>query len=201
MSPLRAALLAFALGFVAASCGPAEAPKKVCDPGSCSGCCDEFGECLSGTAVFACGAGGSACVACAANQACEAGACALFVGGDYDASFPDNPDAAVRLDAGVFKPGDAGSTATDAGTGDAGPMMVSYSAQVQPIFDSRCDACHAWNYDTVVNVNGRITPSNLTASAIYQRTLSGDMPRSGGPLTQTQLNLIRDWILNGAPRD
>jgi hypothetical protein len=80
-------------------------------------------------------------------------------------------------------------------------MMVSYSAQVQPIFDSRCDACHSWNYDNLVGVNGRVTASNLSASAVYQRTLSGDMPRSGGPLTQTQLNLLRDWILNGAPRN
>lgn len=201
MSLLRAALLAFALGFSAASCGPSDAPKQACDPSQCAGCCDESGACLSGTAVFACGTGGGACLACAANQACEAGACAAFVGGDYDASFPDNPDAAVRLDSGVFVPSDAGTSTADAGATDAGPMMVSYSAQVQPIFDARCDACHAWNYDTIVNVNGRITPFNLAASAIYQRTLSGDMPRSGGPLTQTQLNLLRDWILTGAPRN
>lgn len=197
----RAALVAFSLGFLAAACGPTDAPKPTCDANTCAGCCDEFGECVSGTAVFACGAGGGACVACAANETCEAGACGRFAGGDYDASFPDNPDAAVRLDAGVFMPGDAGTTATDAGATDAGPMMVSYSAQVQPIFDSRCDACHSWNYDNIVGVNGRITASNLSASAIYQRSLSGDMPRSGGPLTQTQLNLIRDWILNGAPRN
>ncbi len=201
MSALRAALVAFSLSVLAAACGPTMAPQKTCDPGSCAGCCDEFGECVSGTAVFACGGGGSACVACAANETCEAGACARFVGGDYDASFPDAPDAAVRLDAGVFMPGDAGTTPADAGATDAGPMNVSYSAQVQPIFDARCDSCHAWNYDTIVGVNGRITPGNLSASALYQRCLSGDMPRGAGPLTTTQLNLLRDWILNGAPRN
>jgi hypothetical protein len=93
-------------------------------------------------------------------------------------------------------------TMMDAGMTDAGPQNVSYSAQIQPIFDSRCDACHQWNYDTIVNQNGRITPGNVNASAIYTRTLSGDMPRGGGaPLTATQQLLIRDWILNNAPRN
>jgi hypothetical protein len=200
MQALRAASAAFVAGLLVAACGGGPAPKKECTPSTCQGCCDESGECLAGTALFACGAGGESCVACEANQVCTMGGCGLIAGGDYDASFPDRPDASVRYDAGVFMPGDAGAT-MDAGTMDAGPMMVSYSAQVQPIFDSRCDACHAWTYDTVVNVNGRITPGNLTASAIYQRCLSGDMPRNAGMLTQTQLNLIRDWILSGAPRN
>lgn len=200
MQPLRVAAAAFLAGLLAASCGGGPAPKRDCTPANCQGCCDESGECLSGSALFACGAGGEACVACEANQVCSMGACGLIAGGDYDGSFPDKPDAAVRLDAGTFMPSDAG-TPVDAGTMDAGPMNVSYSAQVQPIFDSRCDSCHSWNYDTVVGVNGRITPGNLSASAVYQRTLSGDMPRNGGMLTTTQLNLIRDWILNGAPRN
>jgi|GEM_PF-5658754 hypothetical protein len=198
------------LGFLAGllvssafSCGPAAAPQKSCSVASCAeGCCSETGDCLAGTAVFECGTGGAACVACAANEVCQAGACGLFSDGDYDASFPDNPDGSIRYDAGVYRPPDSGVVVMDAGMTDAGPANVSYSAQVQPIFDGRCDACHSWNYDTIVNVNGRVTPGNLNASAIYTRTLSGDMPRGGGaPLTGTQQNLIRDWILNGAPRN
>jgi hypothetical protein len=104
-----------------------------------------------------------------------------------------------RLDAGVYRPPDAGGP--DAGASDAGTMNVSYSTQVQPIFDARCSACHAWTYDTLVNVNGRITPGNLNASVVYGRTASGDMPRAAVPLTATQVLLIHDWILNGAPRN
>ncbi|MFO0599435.1 MAG: hypothetical protein U0228_29275 [Myxococcaceae bacterium] len=185
----------------AASCGGGAAMTKSCSPASCgSGCCSANGDCLQGTGLFACGSGGEACQACLPNQVCNAGACENFADGDYDASFPDYLDPSIRYDAGTYHPPDAGMT-FDAGVGDAGPANVSYSAQVQPIFDSRCDACHAWSYDTIVNVNARITPGNLGASAIYTRTLSGDMPRSGGPLTGTQVNLIRDWILNGAPRN
>ena len=190
------------VGSFSASCGGPQAPTKSCSAASCQGCCSEAGDCLGGTAVFECGAGGEACVACQANQVCSAGACRLFENGDYDASFPDRPDASVRLDAGVYMPPDSGTGTSDAGAGDAGPANVSYSAQVQPIFDARCDACHSWSYDAIVGVNGRITAGNLNASGIYTRTQSGDMPRGGaGPLTGTQVGLIRDWILNGAPRN
>lgn len=199
----RSFLVGFAGGLwlaLSAACGPVKPADKVC-PADCAGCCSDQGDCLAGTAVFECGTGGASCVACAANQVCLAGACQNFENGDYDASFPDAPDGSVNRDAGIYMPpGDAGTT-VDAGTVDAGPMMVSYSAQVQPIFDSRCDACHQWNYDSIVNNNGRIVPGNLNASAIYTRTLSGDMPRQGGPITSTQQTLLRDWILNGAPRN
>lgn len=199
----RVFLLGFSLGLLASvsvSCGQTMAPTKSCSPATCQGCCSDTGDCLAGTAVFECGTGGEACVACQANQVCQAGVCGLFENGDYDASFPDRPDASIRYDAGVYRPPDSGVVMMDAGV-DAGPQNVSYSSQIQPIFDSRCDACHQWNYDNVVNQNGRITPGNLNASAIYTRTLSGDMPRGGAPLTGTQQVLIRDWILNNAPRN
>jgi hypothetical protein len=202
MRSSRFLLFGVVVGLFVSSCGPVQPASKNCSAATCQGCCSETGDCLAGTAVFECGTGGEACVACAANQACQVGVCALFENGDYDASFPDAPDASVRWDAGVYMAPDSGSVVPDAGTVDAGPMNVSYSAQVQPIFDSRCDACHAWSYDSIVNQNARITPSNLNASAIYTRTLSGDMPRGGGaPLTGTQQVLLRDWILNGAPRN
>ncbi|MDP2271006.1 MAG: hypothetical protein Q8N23_09610 [Archangium sp.] len=177
------------------------APAKSCSAASCEGCCTESGDCLAGTAVFECGAGGGACSACAANEVCQAGACGVFENGDYDASFPELPDASIRYDAGVYRPPDSGVVTVDGGT-DAGPMTVSYAAQIQPIFDARCDSCHSWSYDTIVSMNGRIIPGNLNGSGIYTRTLGGDMPRGGGaPLTATQQTLLRDWILNGAPRN
>lgn len=200
----RSLAFGFSLGLVlslaATSCGGAMTATKSCSAATCQGCCSETGDCLSGAGLLACGAGGEACVACASNQVCNAGVCGLFENGDYDASFPEQADGSINYDAGVFHPADSGVPMMDGGA-DAGPMDVSYSVQVQPIFDSRCSACHAWIYDTIVNVNSRITPGNLNASAIYTRTLSGDMPRNAGPLTGTQQALIRDWILNGAPRN
>ncbi len=204
MRSSRVFLLSFLFGpfaSVTASCGPTMGPAKNCSAATCEGCCSGSGDCLAGTAVFECGTGGGACVACSANEVCQAGACGLFENGEYDASFPDRPDASIRYDAGVYRPPDSGVVTVDGGT-DAGPMNVSYSAQIQPIFDARCDACHSWGYDNIVNTNGRIAPGSLNASSFYTRTLSGDMPRGGGaPLTATQQTLLRDWILNGAPRN
>ncbi|MEW5738259.1 MAG: hypothetical protein AB1938_05000 [Myxococcota bacterium] len=42
---------------------------------TCQGCCDADGECQAGTALQACGAAGSRCVACAGNQSCQLGVC------------------------------------------------------------------------------------------------------------------------------
>jgi len=108
-----------AVALMLATCGPTPKP---CGPGSCEGCCDEAGECLAGTGLFECGAGGNACTACEANEVCAAGACARFDGGDYDAAFPMDPDASYNLDAGTYDAGrDAGTDAGfDAGRPDAG---------------------------------------------------------------------------------
>ncbi len=118
------ALVAFAaalvVGFLVASCGPTAKP---CGPSTCAdGCCDELGECVAGTALFECGAGGASCTRCQANQSCQQGTCSLIDGGDYDASFLMAPDAAFDPEAGVYDAGpDAGADAgTDAGRPDAG---------------------------------------------------------------------------------
>lgn len=65
------------LGFlmaVAPACGGGE---EKCGTNNCAGCCGADGKCVeTGTqTVQACGSSGIACVACAANQTCNNGAC------------------------------------------------------------------------------------------------------------------------------
>jgi hypothetical protein len=179
------------------------------------GCCDENGECLAGTGLLACGVGGGACAVCEANQACHEGVCGLIDGGDYDAHFPERPDAWVNYDAGVFD----GGSGTDAGQADAGASdagsdagtLVRYASEVQPIFDARCNSCHSWSYSTTVNVatncggagSVRIKPGRLDESRLYGKVsgapaCGGPMP-PGGALDATQLDVIARWILQGAP--
>ncbi|MDP3232287.1 MAG: hypothetical protein Q8S33_16765 [Myxococcales bacterium] len=111
---------ALALGVVCgfavslASCGAAPVP---CGPSTCNGCCDENGECLSGSAVFECGSGGAMCVACQVNELCRSGVCGVFEGGEYDANFPGPRDASINFDAGLF---DGGPLPIDAGPPDSG---------------------------------------------------------------------------------
>ena len=58
------------------------------------------------------------------------------------------------------------------------------------------------NYDGVVD-NSEVRPGNLDGSKLWERVTDPDpdkrMPFGLDPLNQTQLNIIRDWILDGAP--
>lgn len=95
------------------------------------GCCDEAGECLAGTGLFECGAGGARCIACAANQVCRGGGCGLFDGGEYDAAFPMDPDGNYNLDAGVYD-----ASRPDAGVADAGRDAGVDAGRVDAGFDA-----------------------------------------------------------------
>ena len=84
MRSLAAGLAAvvLTLGFVSA-CGVS--PRQ-CSAKNCAvGCCDEDGECLKGTGLLECGAGGAKCARCAPDETCRSGACELLGdGGVYD---------------------------------------------------------------------------------------------------------------------
>jgi hypothetical protein len=56
-------------------------PSQVSTCGACTGCCDTAGVCQPGTADQACGASGTVCVPCAANEACENNACSAVSSG------------------------------------------------------------------------------------------------------------------------
>jgi hypothetical protein len=209
--------VALTLGFFAGlSCGP---QVKPCGPSTCAtGCCDAQGECLSGSGLLACGAGGAACAVCAANETCAAGVCGAVDGGDYDASFPDAPDAHVNYDAGVFDGGlaDAGPDGggVDAGRPDAGPTGdggVSYIADVAPIFAARCNgSCHQWSRATLVNQMGSlcpghtlVVPGDAGASLLYEKVSSstpscGSQMPQGGSLSATELHVLQTWVIQGA---
>lgn len=100
---------------------------------------------------------------------------------------------------------------------------VSFSTQVQPIFTNRCvnAGCHpgggapfplqaSVSYGNLVGVtatNGpcagdkRVLPFSADASALVKRlegTCGFQMPLGGTPLPADQIQLIRDWINQGA---
>ena len=51
------------------------APESACNPKTCSGCCDGFGNCLGGNTFADCGKGADICSTCALGQICSAGTC------------------------------------------------------------------------------------------------------------------------------
>lgn len=103
------------------------------------------------------------------------------------------------------------------------PETVTLSSHVQPIFSSRCTSCHTGGAPpaglplTTGNSFGALVGVTSTQVGTLQRVNAGDpdtsylvdkiegthtvgvqMPPSGGPLTPTQIALIRDWISSGA---
>jgi hypothetical protein len=97
---------------------------------------------------------------------------------------------------------------------------VSFSQEIQPIFNSNCIGCHGGSgglfltagqsYDNLVNVRAvagcttemRVLPGNAASSVLYKRisgAACGDqMPRGGNPLAAADIQKIVDWINQGA---
>lgn len=99
---------------------------------------------------------------------------------------------------------------------------VSFSTDVQPIFNSRCIQCHddshstgldlrsGMSYDLLVNVvsanyapNIRIVPMDTTNSVLWNKindtgVFGGPMPPVGSLLSNFEIEKIESWIEQGA---
>lgn len=89
--------------------------------------------------------------------------------------------------------------------------VVSFSAQIQPIFEARCTECHSgpnaeWGLDLTSYENAMkgsdygavIDPGDPDGSVIIEMIASGEMPEEGEPVTAPELALIETWIGQGA---
>ncbi len=80
--------------------------------------------------------------------------------------------------------------------------------QAFDILQASCANCHDdqgddkdkfWlNYPAMLK-EGTVVPGKPDASLLYTIVKSEKMPRDGAKLTAAQLNVIREWILAGAP--
>ena len=90
---------------------------------------------------------------------------------------------------------------------DSLPETVSYSADIQPIWDMECISCHAGgiapdltsgnSYDELMDKY--VVAGNPEESIVY-KTLVGEavlMP-TAGKMSQSKINLVYQWILDGA---
>ena len=115
---------------------------------------------------------------------------------------------------------DSGSNPT--GANDNTPIEdVSFSNDVQPIFNNNCVGCHPGNgnlslaasesYNNLVGVTSnsyaplkRVVPSNPDSSVLYQKILAnpdlsvGQRMPQGGALSSNQIETIGTWIEEGA---
>lgn len=93
--------------------------------------------------------------------------------------------------------------------------QVDYATQVQTIFNARCTSCHGNNggvnltsYNNVINANGNtygtniVVPRDPDASGLVDKIepnpQNGSRMPIGGSLSQSEINVIRQWISEGA---
>ena len=128
----------------------------------------------------------------------------------------------VNVDGQVRERANALSTADDGG----GAVAIRFSADVQPIFTNRCAlaGCHSTararaglvldsgvSYANIVNVRSsqvtsrnRITPGDPVNSYVLMKirgdsgTTGGRMPLNQSPLDAATIQLIEDWVAQGA---
>lgn len=125
--------------------------------------------------------------------------------------------------------GSPAGNATGNGTGNVTEniLFVSFSRDIQPIFDQRCALCHTGNatkdsaglelsanysYSSMVNVYSVQSPLRMVAPGSPENSYlvakltdnhlavggSGVRMPPGPPLPQLEIDTIRQWILEGA---
>ena len=86
--------------------------------------------------------------------------------------------------------------------------QVDYNSQIQPIFDDRCVSCHGsmgglnlTSYENLMDggLSGdEVIPYDHASSELWIRVNSGQMPPGNNDLTDVQVDLIAQWIDEGA---
>ncbi len=102
-------------------------------------------------------------------------------------------------------------TATETPIIEKTPSAVSFLNDVQPILDARCIKCHGverkkegLDLQTYENIfagsrNGPVLePGNAEDSLLVQLIVEREMPNRGDPVTPEELQLIIDWVNQGA---
>jgi mono/diheme cytochrome c family protein len=93
----------------------------------------------------------------------------------------------------------------------SGSGEVSFSNDVLPILESRCASCHGVNqtqaglsltsYSALMAGSSRgpvVAPGDAESSLIVELVRGGQMPKGGPRLTPNQVQLLVDWINQGA---
>ena len=112
--------------------------------------------------------------------------------------------------------GECGGTAVEdcAGICDGSALLsngectnISYTATIQPIFNTNCNGCHGGSggltltsYSDLMG-NNVVDPGDGAASKLIQKlkgTSGTQMPQNQDPLDEATINLIETWINEGA---
>ncbi len=104
------------------------------------------------------------------------------------------------------------ATATEPAAPEATAPLPSFSADVLPIFESRCVRCHGGaspvaglslsSYSDVMAGSRSgpvVVPGSAADSSLVRAIVSGRMPRGAPKLPDAEIQAISDWVDGGAP--
>lgn len=126
---------------------------------------------------------------------------------------PQPTEAAVSVTEAPATGAPAAATESPAASTEApaSGATVSFANDILPLFQSRCVNCHGGertskglslnSYNAVMagSENGPVvTPGDGANSTLAQMVANGKMPKRGPKLTPDQVQLIVDWINQGA---
>jgi hypothetical protein len=94
---------------------------------------------------------------------------------------------------------------------NAPPQNVSFSGDLQPIFDASCatSGCHDGAHEPTLTPEesynslmsgGFVNTAIATESTLYKELASGSMPPTG-KLPPDQIQMVLDWVKIGAPNN
>jgi len=125
----------------------------------------------------------------------EVGGCTDPTACNFNANATDDDGSCLEVD-------DCGECGGD------NSNCVYYFTEIQPIFDNNCSGCHpnsgGLNLSSYANLmdggnsGAVIDPGNHAGSYLWQRVDNGSMPMSNPDLSTEQVNLIKQWIDQGA---
>lgn len=96
----------------------------------------------------------------------------------------------------------------------ASAPSLSYSKDVYPIFEASCIKCHGvekvsrgldlTSYEKTMtgSIKGPVVlPGDAENSLLVKLTVEGKMPKQGAKLTPEQVEIVRNWVSQGAPNN
>ncbi len=103
------------------------------------------------------------------------------------------------------------STDTPAPPEEMPALNVSFANDVMPIFEAKCIKCHGVEtkkegldmrtHDDILKGSRKgavLVPGNANDSLFIQLIIDGEMPNRGTKVTPEELQLIMDWVNQGA---
>lgn len=131
---------------------------------------------------------------------------------DTPTEVPPQPTETLPAATDTTVPATETETATDIpATEEAATGSVSFANDVYPIFEASCVKCHGvettkegldlLTYENLMagSRNGTVlVPGDAEESLLVQLIVEGEMPNRGPGLTAEQIQIISDWINEGA---